>query len=154
MFKLHKKEIFSVKLPWKWSEVAVWKTIFSLFLGHLVLMTWNLNFKFRIVFWNIFFWRFGVLKKRIALSEKSHLYHHPIVKCNKKVTMCIRWNKIFWFWKYSVKWSQPEFGRGPFITSAKGLVNGLVRKNADIQCCIYADNSGWVGQKKSKNMPT
>ena len=31
----------------------------------------NLNFKLRIVFWNIFFWRFGNLKKRIALSEKK-----------------------------------------------------------------------------------
>ena len=28
----------------------------------------NLNFKFRIVIWNIFFWRF---EKRIALSEKK-----------------------------------------------------------------------------------
>ena len=33
--------------------------------------TWNLNFKLRIVFWNIFFWRFGDLKKQIALSEKK-----------------------------------------------------------------------------------
>ena len=36
-----------------------------------VLLARNLNFKLRIVFWNIFFWRFGDLKKGIALSEKK-----------------------------------------------------------------------------------
>ena len=38
-----------------------------------VLLAGNLNFKFRIVFWNIFF---GDLEfeKHITLSEKSHLY--------------------------------------------------------------------------------
>ena len=30
-----------------------------------------LNFKFKIVFWNIFFSRFGDLKKQIAHSEKK-----------------------------------------------------------------------------------
>ena len=39
-----------------------------------VLLAGNLNFKLRIAFWNIFFWRFGDLKKQIALSEKSHFY--------------------------------------------------------------------------------
>ena len=34
----------------------------------ILLLAGNLNFKFRIVFWNIFFWRF---KKRIVLSEKK-----------------------------------------------------------------------------------
>ena len=33
-----------------------------------MLLAGNLNFKLRIVFWNIFFWRF---EKRIALSEKK-----------------------------------------------------------------------------------
>ena len=28
----------------------------------ILLLAVNLNFKFRIVFWNIFFWRFGDLK--------------------------------------------------------------------------------------------
>ena len=36
-----------------------------------MLLAGNLNFKLRIVFWNIFFWRFGDLKKRITLSEKK-----------------------------------------------------------------------------------
>ena len=31
-----------------------------------------LNFKFRIVFWNIFFFEIGRFKKLITLSEKSH----------------------------------------------------------------------------------
>ena len=35
----------------------------------LLLLAGNLNFKLRIVFWNIFF--FGDLKKRIALAEKK-----------------------------------------------------------------------------------
>ena len=34
----------------------------------LLLLAGNLNFKFRMVFWNIFFWRF---EKHIALSEKK-----------------------------------------------------------------------------------
>ena len=34
----------------------------------ILLLAGNLNFKFRIVFWNIFFWRF---EKHIALSEKK-----------------------------------------------------------------------------------
>ena len=40
-----------------------------------IILLWAgiLNFKLRIVFWKIFFWRFGDLKNRIALSEKSHL---------------------------------------------------------------------------------
>ena len=33
----------------------------------VLLLAGNLNFKFRIIFWNIFFWRF---EKHIALSEK------------------------------------------------------------------------------------
>ena len=33
----------------------------------------NLNFKFRIVFWNIFFWRFGDLKNESHFLKKSHL---------------------------------------------------------------------------------
>ena len=36
----------------------------------LLLLAGNLNFKLRIAFWNIFFWRF---EKRIALSEKKPL---------------------------------------------------------------------------------
>ena len=51
------------------------KTILSLFKfptnNTLLLLAGNLNLKFRIVFCNIFFWRFGDLKKRIALSEKK-----------------------------------------------------------------------------------
>ena len=39
-------------------------------LNSILLWAGILNFKFRIVFWIIFFWRF---EKRIALSEKSHL---------------------------------------------------------------------------------
>ena len=54
------------------------KTILNLkfeILAHNITLLWAeiLNFKFRIVFLNIFFgevWRF---EKRIALSEKSHL---------------------------------------------------------------------------------
>ena len=37
----------------------------------------NLDFKLRIVFWN-FFWRFGDLKKRIALSKKNEFHDFPI----------------------------------------------------------------------------
>ena len=36
-----------------------------------------LNFKFRIVFWNIFFWRF---EKRIALSEKKATFSRYFTK--------------------------------------------------------------------------
>ena len=38
----------------------------------LLLLAGNLNFKFRIVFGNIFFWRFGDLKNE-SISEKNHL---------------------------------------------------------------------------------
>ena len=31
----------------------------------------NLNFKFRIVFWNIFFWRFGDLKNESHFLKKA-----------------------------------------------------------------------------------
>ena len=34
---------------------------------------WNLNFKFRIVFWNISFWRFGDVKNESQFLKKSHL---------------------------------------------------------------------------------
>ena len=36
--------------------------------------TWNLKFKLRIVFWNIFFWRFGDLKNTSHFLKKSDLY--------------------------------------------------------------------------------
>ena len=39
--------------------------------NNFLLMAGNLNFKLRIVFWNIFF---EDLKKQIAPSKKSHLY--------------------------------------------------------------------------------
>ena len=45
----------------------------------------------------------------------------------------------------------------PYITSAKGLGwwGQKMAVFSDVQYCIYADNhSGWVGQKKSKNMLT
>ena len=52
------------------------KTILNLKLkisAHNIILFWSgiLNFKFKIVFWNIFFSRFEDLKKRIALSEKK-----------------------------------------------------------------------------------
>ena len=37
----------------------------------LLLLAGNLNFKLRIVFWNIFFWRFGDLKKTSHFLEKK-----------------------------------------------------------------------------------
>ena len=39
----------------------------------LLLLAGNLNFKLRIVFWNIFFWRFGDLKNESHFLKKSHL---------------------------------------------------------------------------------
>ena len=39
-----------------------------------MLLTGNLNFKLRIVFWNIFFFEIWRSEKRMALSKKSHLY--------------------------------------------------------------------------------
>ena len=39
----------------------------------VLLLAGNLNFKFRIVFGNIFFWEILRFEKHIALSEKSHL---------------------------------------------------------------------------------
>ena len=47
----------------------------------LLLLAGNLNFKLRIVFWNIFF---GDLKKRIALSEKKP----PLTR--RKFTLCFK----------------------------------------------------------------
>ena len=38
-----------------------------------VLLAGNLNFKLRIVFWNIFFLRFGDLKNTSHFLKKSHL---------------------------------------------------------------------------------
>ena len=40
----------------------------------LLLLVGNLDFKLRIVFWNIFFWRFGDLKNESHFLKKSHLY--------------------------------------------------------------------------------
>ena len=37
------------------------------------LLAGNLDFKFRIVFWNISFWRFGDLKNTSHFWKKSHL---------------------------------------------------------------------------------
>ena len=68
-----------------------------------VFLAGNLNFKFRIVFWNIFFWRF---EKRITLSEKTpplppHTYFKllatiaplSLLPCSTHVhTRCTRWN--------------------------------------------------------------
>ena len=55
------------------------KTILALkFIYLRMLLAGNLNFKLRIVFWNIFIldvWRF---KKRIALSEKTQLYPNVV----------------------------------------------------------------------------
>ena len=55
------------------------KTILNLkfkFLANysILLLAGNLNFKLRIVFWNIFFWRFGDLKNESHFLKKSHLY--------------------------------------------------------------------------------
>ena len=39
----------------------------------ILLLAGNLNFKFRVVFWNIFILEIGRFEKHIALSEKRHL---------------------------------------------------------------------------------
>mgnify|MGYP007048365776 CR=1 FL=1 len=41
--------------------------------AHNIILLWAgiLNFKFRIVFWNIFFWEIGRFEKQITLSEKK-----------------------------------------------------------------------------------
>ena len=50
--------------------------------AHNSIMLWAgiLNFKFRIVFWNIFFWRFGDLKNESHFLKKSHLNVVPLLK--------------------------------------------------------------------------
>ena len=39
----------------------------------LLLLAGNLNYKLRIVFWNISFWRFGDLKNESHFVKKGHL---------------------------------------------------------------------------------
>ena len=60
------KKKYSEKLSWVWNLNFPKNNSKVFLLG-------NLNFKLRIVFWNIFLeiWRF---EKPITLSEKSHLY--------------------------------------------------------------------------------
>ena len=53
----------SKNLSWTW----------NLKLPPITVMLWAgiLNFKFRIVFWNIFFWRFGDLKNELHFLKKA-----------------------------------------------------------------------------------
>ena len=46
----------------------------------LLWLAGNLDFKLRIVFWNIFFWRFGDLKNESNFLKKRHLYIKWVIK--------------------------------------------------------------------------
>ena len=71
------------------------KTILSLkveFPANNNKMFWagNLNFKFMIVFWNIFFWRFGGLKNESHFLKKSHLYKWTVYFLGMFGKLCAR----------------------------------------------------------------
>ena len=51
-------------IPKNYPELEIW-------ICCLLLLAGNLNFKFRIAFWNIFIFEIGRFKKHIALSEKK-----------------------------------------------------------------------------------
>ena len=59
VFQISKKNI-----PNYYPELEIW-------IWCLLLLAGNLNFKFRIAFWNIFIFGIGRFKKHIALSEKT-----------------------------------------------------------------------------------
>ena len=59
----------------------------------LLLLAGNLNFKFRIVFWNIFFLEIWSFEKRIALSEKK-----PPLLLSSKFCLCPDSIPSPWFW--------------------------------------------------------
>ena len=49
-------------------------------------------------------------------------------------------------------YNEPNVRDHPYITSANGLGRWVWKKAIfdDVQYCVYADLSGWVGQKSSK----
>ena len=55
------------------------KTILSMKFNSELLLAGNLNFKLRIVFWNIFFWDLEIWKNFIALSEKKPPLESPVL---------------------------------------------------------------------------
>ena len=57
----------------KLEKILPWILIAEFFKNSIVLRAGILNFKFKIVFWNIFFSRFGDLKNESHFLEKSHL---------------------------------------------------------------------------------
>ena len=66
------KKKYSKRLFWTWN----WK---SPPINRIMLWAGILNFKSRIVFWNIFFfWRFGGLKNESHFLKKSHLYQWTV----------------------------------------------------------------------------
>ena len=67
-------------IPFQISKIKIFqKTILSLKFKFpanysILILAGNLNFKFRIVFWNIFFfWRFGDLKNKSHFLKESDL---------------------------------------------------------------------------------
>ena len=60
------KKKYSKKLSWAWNLNFPPITVYC---------NWreNLNFKLRIVFWSIFFWRFGDQKNESNFLKRSHL---------------------------------------------------------------------------------
>ena len=61
--KIFKKTILTVKFKFPTNII-------------LLLLAGNLNFKFRIAFWNIFILEISRFKKHIALSEKKNTFNN------------------------------------------------------------------------------
>ena len=76
---LQKKNSKKTTLNWKFKFPAN---------NSKVLLEGNLNFKSRIVFWNLSFWKFGDLKKRITLTEKK-------TPLSEMSTFILGWSKWF-----------------------------------------------------------
>ena len=111
------KNIYSKKLSWN--------LIFKI-LAHNSIMLWAgmLDFKFRIVFWNTFFWRFGDLKNESHFLKKSHLEVYPLsfITCQKvgKTNLkCSTWsaNHIRKTWRSNLAWG--------WIFHLSSLLSGL-----------------------------
>ena len=71
---------------------------------HNIILLWTgiLNFKFRMVLWNILIWRMGDLKNEshFLISEKSHLKNTPDLKSgtlrcqiNESTRLSLSWSK-------------------------------------------------------------
>ena len=125
------------------------------------IMLWPgiLNFKFRIVFWNIFFWRFGDLKKRIALSEKKpplgqtkldRLKNKPKqhMSQNREGSFCCHWTltnskspPIHYFRYISKTIHILMYRKGCNITP-RGLQNGALILSSSLNGQLRGTNKG------------